>query len=182
MRQLSITYLDECFSADFNLGILVWNCRPEHHFKTSGICRMWNSRYSGKRAGSIVKRNSRYMCYQVEVENEAYLVHRILYAMYHRKWPNQDIGHKDGNPLNNAISNIEDISHKENMKYKKLRHTNKSGVNGVYWDKSGRVWRISLPKGYETKPYILQSKDFFEIVCARKSFEVVNDFHKKHGL
>lgn len=49
-----------------------------------------------------------------------YLVHRFTYECYHGLVPrNLDVHHKDGNPTNNSIENLEPVTHKINVQ---LRH------------------------------------------------------------
>lgn len=55
---LSIYYLNECFTADFEEGTLTWKVRPSNHFKNETIQKRWNSRYSGTLAGNVYTRKS----------------------------------------------------------------------------------------------------------------------------
>jgi hypothetical protein len=180
---LSIEYLKECFTANFEEGYLVWNKRPPHHFPSGEkYWKIWNSKYSGTIAGNIYTRKSGYQSYQVGIQDISYLVHRVMWALYAGSWPENDIGHKDGNPLNNKISNLSDIPHALNMRFQKLKKQNKSGINGVYWSEKRGCWVMSITRREGiVKPYLTQSKDLFEIACARKSFELKNDFHEMHG-
>ena len=51
-------------------------------------------------------------------KREMFLVHRLIAATFIQNLENKsDINHKDGNPLNNEISNLEWCSKKENMKH-----------------------------------------------------------------
>lgn len=119
---LSICYLNECFTADFEEGTLTWKVRPSNHFKNETVQKRWNSRYSGTLAGNVYTRKSGYQSFQVGIMDTSYLVHRILWA---------------------------------------LHITRREGI---------------------IRPYLTQSKDFFEAVCARKSFELKNGFDKNHGI
>ena len=180
---LSIEYLKECFTANFEDGYLIWNKRPLSHFPSGERSwKIWNTKYSGSVAGNIYTRKSGYQSYQVGVQDVSYLVHRVLWALYTGEWPSGDIGHKDGNPLNNKISNLSDIPHAINMRFQKLKKQNKSGINGVYWSNTRNCWVMSITRREGIiRPYLTQSKDLFEIACARKSFEIANQFDKNHG-
>ncbi len=180
---LSIEYLKECFTANFEDGYLVWNKRPLSHFPSGERSwKIWNTKYSGSIAGNVYTRKSGYQSHQVGIQDISYLVHRVIWALHTGSWPENDIGHKDGNPLNNRISNLSDIPHALNMRFQKLKKQNKSGINGVYWSEKRGCWVMHITRREGIiKPYLTQSKDFFEIACARKSFELKNDFHEMHG-
>lgn len=180
---LSVEYLRECFEPNFDEGYLVWKRRPVSHFRNERVYKIWNTKYSGQRAGNLYTRKSGYQSYQVGIQDVSYLIHRIIWALYVGAWPEHDIGHKDGNSLNNKIENLSDIPHEINMRFQKLKKQNKSGVNGVYWSNTKGCWILSITRREGIiKPHLQQTKDFFEAVCARKSFELKNGFDKNHGL
>lgn len=179
---LSIQYLEECFTANFEEGYLIWNKRPASHFNKERTYKIWNTKYSGTRAGNIYTRKSGYQSYQVGIQDISYLVHRVIYALYHKKWPDFDIGHANGNPLDNRISNLGDVPHSDNMKFTKLKKQNKSGVNGVYWSEKRGRWMIMIIQKSPVKPFLTQTLDMFEAVCARKSYELAHGMNINHGI
>lgn len=179
---LSIEYLEECFTANFEEGYLIWNKRPISHFNKERTYKIWNTKYSGTRAGNIYTRKSGYQSYQVGIQDISYLVHRVIYALYHKKWPDFDIGHANGNPLDNRISNLGDVPHSDNMKFTKLKKQNKSGVNGVYWSEKRGRWMIMIIQKSPVKPFLTQTLDMFEAVCARKSYELAHGMNINHGI
>lgn len=48
--------------------------------------------------------------------------------------------HIDGNPLNNQRSNLQAITHSQNIQKGKIRVNNTSGVTGVTFDKARNKW------------------------------------------
>ncbi len=34
-------------------GVLTWRARPREHFQSERICKIWNTKYAGKIAGTI---------------------------------------------------------------------------------------------------------------------------------
>lgn len=58
--------------------------------------------------------------------------HRIAWFLTYGNWPNQMIDHIDGNPSNNAINNLRDVSNQVNQcNRKKARSDSKSGLIGA---------------------------------------------------
>ena len=57
---LSKDFLEECFIVNFEEGTLVWKTRPLSHFKSAKVCKIWNSNYAGKSAGSVCYKTRNY--------------------------------------------------------------------------------------------------------------------------
>ena len=68
-------------------------------------------------------------------KRKSYLVHRLVaFAFIENKESKPDINHKDGNPLNNDVSNLEWCTKSENM-----QHAIKSGLIDFYTEKQIRI-------------------------------------------
>jgi hypothetical protein len=63
-------------------------------------------------------------------KEESYHVHILIYAMYHKRWPkiNMLVDHRDQNYLNNSISNLYEVTIKQNTNNKNI----KDYKHGVY--------------------------------------------------
>ena len=102
--------------------------------ETSPTCLIWKKvhqkdRHSeiGKPAGSKQSRG----CFKVRLFKKDYLVHRIIYLLFNGKLDaSKVIDHVDGNPANNRIENLREVSHSKNSLNRK-NNQNKSGVEGV---------------------------------------------------
>ena len=69
-------------------------------------------RKSGRKVGWKDKRG---YCH-VRYKNVTYKLHRIVYKMWHGKDPgNKVIDHRDGNPSNNAPTNLRCVRHADNI-------------------------------------------------------------------
>ena len=90
------------------------------------------------------------------------------------------IDHIDGDPQNNALSNLRLVTQSDNMKNAKLRVDNKSGVPGVRWCKHRQKWAVQITSRGNMQA-LGRYDDWFEAVCARKSAEVSYGFHPNHG-
>lgn len=61
-----------------------------------------------------------------------YKVHRIIYELFHGKIDSGlVIDHVDGNPLNNTITNLREVTSKVNSRNMKMHSRNKTGKTGV---------------------------------------------------
>jgi hypothetical protein len=71
--------------------------------------------------------------WQIVVSNRSYFAHRLAWLYEYGQWPAMFLDHVDGNKVNNAISNLREVTHKENMSHYwgKHRFTHKSGINRV---------------------------------------------------
>lgn len=68
------------------------------------------------------------------INGKEYYLHRLIWLYCNGTFPKNETDHIDGNKINNSIENLRDITRSENQKNRKLRHDNKTGVNGVSFD------------------------------------------------
>ena len=101
---------------------------------------------SGNEAGSA--RTGGYRT--VMINNSSYRVHRIIWAMFYGKYPDDVIDHINGDKTDNRVVNLRDISFKHNCQNKvRPNITNKSGVLGIY--KAGSKYRASISLNNKNK-------------------------------
>lgn len=75
--------------------------------------------------------------------NKYYLVHRLIFMMFHDYMPER-LDHIDGNPANNRIENLREVTNTENCQNSKKRITNTSGYKNVHWRKDRSKWRVDI--------------------------------------
>lgn len=178
--------IKEYFNYDKETGFLHWNKRPLSDFQSNRIGNTWNTRYAGKRVGGISqskKDNTSYFKTTVSVGGELFnlTAHRIVWFLNYGEWPNGLIDHVDGNGLNNRLDNLRDVTSTNNGRNSKLISTNTTGVSGVNWNKRDEKWFATKSVGGKSS-YLKCSRDFFEVVCARKSWEYKEgNFTERHG-
>jgi len=129
----------------------------------------------GDRAGSPYKGG--YIL--VQINGVKYLLHRIIYKMKHGIDPHY-IDHIDGNPSNNLIKNLRSVTHKENLKNKRLPKSNTSGTIGVSWAARYRKWCAQIQSNNQKihLGYFVKKQD---AIAARKKAEIDHGFHQNHG-
>jgi hypothetical protein len=176
MKELSVSFLRECFLADFSTGVLTWKVRPSSHFNSDVTARKWNTKYSGKIAGSLKKGGYK----RVGINDDDYLAHRVIYALYHGHWPEYGVDHIDGDTGNNRISNLRSVPHRDNLANQKLNSKNTSGTSGVYFNKRLNQWAAQMKRNQKTW-HLGTFKTLEEAISARKRAEAEYGFHANHG-
>jgi len=76
------------------------------------------------------------------IGGKGYYVHRLIWLYIYGIFPTKFLDHIDGNPANNAITNLRECDYHENFQNLK-RKPNKSGYTGVDWHPSGK-WRARI--------------------------------------
>lgn len=81
----------------------------------------------------------------IKLEGRYYLAHRLAWLYVHGVWPEQQIDHIDGNPLNNGIANLRDVSPTTNSQNRRFADPgSKSGLLGAQWCKGYGNWQASI--------------------------------------
>lgn len=68
---------------------------------------------------------------RIMLDYKMYLAHRIIWLLVYGAWPKYFIDHIDGNPSNNKIENLRDVSHSENLQNSRRALWNRRRSNGV---------------------------------------------------
>lgn len=107
---------------------LVWKV-PRKYMNTLKYDRV------GKQAGNIRGFNNRQEYYVVTVFGQSFFVHRIVYLLHNGDvQPENDIDHKDGNSLNNSISNLREIPPPLNCRNARKKKLGKELETGIYYE------------------------------------------------
>jgi len=103
-----------------------------------------------------------------------YLYHRVAWLWMTGKEALSDIDHIDGNPSNNAFSNLRLATRSQNNMNQKTQRTSKSGLKGSWWCNKDRRWygRITLNgRGYHLGSYDCPAAAHFAYqIAANKMF------------
>jgi hypothetical protein len=85
----------------------------------------------GNLAGVVTPKGYRY----IQLLGKKYASHRLVWFIEYGKFPDLFIDHIDGNKLNNHISNLREVSNKQNTENRGAQKNNKLGRKGVYFNK-----------------------------------------------
>lgn len=121
---------------EYRDGSLYWKRR----IPTRKEDKFFNTLYAGKKAGSFHK-STGYR--RLNYDHVDYLEHVLIFVMFKGYQP-VCVDHKDGNKLNNCISNLRPSDEASNAWNSKLSKNNSSGYKGVSFHKSAKKWQGRL--------------------------------------
>ena len=175
----SPSYLRECLSFDPGSGELTWVERPASHFvagkKTpEHQAAIWNAKFSGRPAFKGVGNNG----YATStLSGKRMTAHRVAWAVHYGEWPDGEIDHINGNPLDNRIMNLRCVSRQQNSRNLSV----KSGESrGVYWYAPTSRWVAKIHSGGKMR-HIGYFKIREDAIAARRAEEKRLGFHENHG-
>ena len=163
-RETVLSWLD----VDIEAGTLFWRYRPDQS-------PQWNGQWSERRAGCVDSQGYR----SVRLRGVLYREHRLIWLVAHGYLP-KEIDHIDGDRLNNRLSNLREVSRKENLRNRGIDGRNNSGAVGVSYVKKTGNWRARI--GIRGNAYTIgyfNTKE--EAISARREEERKLGFHPNHG-
>jgi len=169
--------LRELLRYEPDTGKLFWRERPIEMFTAERHMNAWNARHKNKEA--FTASNDR--MYRVgDIFSKAFKAHRVIWAIHHGDWPDDQIDHINGVRDDNRIENLRVVTNAENARNKSMRKNNKSGVMGVYWNKCKSKWSAEIQcNGKKIHLGYFTSKD--DAAAARAAADVKYSFHENHG-
>ena len=85
------------------------------------------------KAGTVLGSKLDFGYVGASVDFKSYKIHRLIWLWHKGTLPTLHIDHIDGNPSNNRIENLREVTPSQNMQnIRKPRATNKLGFQGVY--------------------------------------------------
>lgn len=173
-----LDYLKECFEIDFSNSGLIWKRdRPISHFKSEFVRNIWIGKNAGKSAG--YKMMNGYYC--VKINNNAYLNHRIIFAIYNNitDFGHKQIDHVDNNKLNNNPKNLRLANASQNQHNKSKQKNNTSGEKNIFLVKRNNKYRCTM-RYYGKNIHIGIFGTLEEAIAARdlKTKELAGEFFR----
>jgi hypothetical protein len=158
--------LKELLHYDPDTGFFTWKVRRK------GVAL-------GSEAGTNAKKKQKYYR-QINIESTLYLSHRLAWLYVHGKFPDGQIDHIDGEGLNNRITNLRDVTNRENSMNRRIPINNNSGVIGVSFDKQNGKWLAQISTELGNKN-LGRFADIEGAVAARKAADIKYGYHENHG-
>jgi len=161
-------------------GKLYWKQRHVGMFsqcKNPDVARKsWNTRCAGKEAFTATNEHG----YRVgTIHNIRFYAHRIIWKMIYGCDP-VEVDHIDGDPGNNSILNLRDVSRFENFRNRKKPSSNTSGVIGIHWHRRTQKWQAEI-RANNKRIHLGSFVRKVDAAKARKSAEARLGFHENHG-
>lgn len=103
-----------------------------HYDEQTGVFTWLRSFRGPVKPGDIAGVNIGNGYFGITIEKKRYLSHRLAWLYVHGEWPKGQIDHIDGNPANNAIANLRDVSRSQNMQnIRRAKKNSRTGLLGV---------------------------------------------------
>ena len=154
-QELTAEKLRELLHYDQETGIFTWKVRTAKCVKVGCVAGSPNG------LGYL----------QITVLSRRYKAHRLAWLYVYGSWPTDQIDHINRNRTDNRISNLRDVSHKQNHQNKSKPSNNTSGHPGVYWHRWASKWLAQIK--HNQKMIHLGCYDTIEeAIAARKAGEL----------
>lgn len=174
--RITQAFVRDVLDYDPETGMFRWKERAPNEHYCEHSCIALNARDAGKVVGTAGPQN--YL--QVQILGRKYMLHRLAHLWMLGEWPDGEVDHIDGDPANNAWSNLRVVTRAQNRRNAARRSDNASGVTGV--------WRV--PESGKWLAYIRYDRrllnlgrhvNFDDAVAARRAAEIKYGFHENHG-
>lgn len=172
---ITVAIARRLFSYDAETGKLYWNKRPRSDF---GDDRHWNA-FNTKSAGKEVGSPTKWGHLRFRLRKTGYQVHRVVWLMAYGEWPKQ-VDHIDGNPANNRLENLREVSQLLNCRNAARRKDNNSGITGISHAEKSNRW-VATVGDSGRKIHLGHYKTLEEAVAARQAAVKVLGYHQNHG-
>ncbi|MEO9572427.1 MAG: HNH endonuclease [Roseobacter sp.] len=149
-------------------GLMWWRYRDD-------VSAWWNTRYAHQPALT-----ADCLGYKIGTfKGRPLYAHRAAFAIVYGYFPKQ-VDHANGNRADNRLMNLRPSDQVLNMRNKRRRSDNTSGITGVWLDKPTRKWRARIRvNGKDLYLGSFDTKD--EAAAARKAAEIEHGFDELHG-
>lgn len=159
--------LNDLFFYDELSGILYWKHRPLSQFQDSRSWKIWNTRYSDKKAGCSDKEGA--IC--IRLSGKIYFAHRLIWKIKTGEEHN-NIDHRDLDPSNNKFENLRPAYHSENL-CNTAGHSIISGLKGVRFHRrcTKKPWQAHVVKNGKqySGGYFATKEEAFVVACALRN-------------
>jgi len=168
--------LKELLHYNPDTGIFTWLKRDRGHFDRGQDHTRWNTKFSGKVAGSIRAdgyRRIRFLGYYP-------YAHQLAFLYIEGEISNDETDHINGVRDDNRWLNLRTVTPLENMQNQRLCKKNKSGCHGVHWRADMDMWKCGIGVNGKGK-HLGHFNSLFDAAAVRKQAEIKYGYHENHG-
>ena len=152
--ELTAEYLRSVLHYDPATGIFTWKVRTAHNVKVGDVAGCPNG--------------DGYL--QIKLQRRHYKAHRLAWLHVYGEWPKEQLDHTNRIRTDNRISNLREVTNKQNGQNRSKRSDNTSGHPGVVWHKRISKWRAQI-KHNQKLIYLGLFENLEDAVSARKAAE-----------
>jgi HNH endonuclease len=127
--RLTVERLRECLNYDPATGVFTY--RIKRRGVPFGV---------GDKAGCVSSSTGHVV---IRIDGELHMAHRLAWLHVHGRWPIDEIDHIDLNGANNAMANLREASHQENLCNQSKSRRNTSGYKWVTWQANAWLAQVS---------------------------------------
>lgn len=138
---LTAQRLREVLHYDPQTGLFNWRARAQEEFRSFRAFRAFEARFIGRQAGATWK-DGRIV---VRVDGDLHYAHRLAWMHVYGRWPERVIDHINGNPADNRIANLRDVTLMVNGQNLRKQRAGKVEPLGAY------LFNKKLKKPYTAK-------------------------------
>ena len=80
---------------------------------------------------------------KVSIKRKTYYEHQLIFFYHHGYFP-KEIDHVNGNPSDNRIENLREVTHSQNLANSQKKKKGSSKFKGVCWIKPDKIWMASI--------------------------------------
>ncbi len=140
---------------------------------------MWRINISNKiksesLAGCVQKDSSGKLWWSIKIYGHRNRAHRLAFLYMRGYWPNNQIDHKDNDPLNNKWLNLRECTGSQNCANRGASKTNKLGIRGITRTSSGKY----IVQVYKDRKRVFKDR-FDTLEDAKNTYKIMS--RKYHG-
>lgn len=177
MAELSYSEISKLLKYEPETGKLFWLPRTADMCPSDREAKRWNARYANQEA-LIFSDNKGYR--RGHILGRLYRAHRVAWLLHYGSWPSDQIDHINGDPADNRLTNLREVSGAENARNRSMFASNLSGVSGISWSAGYSKWRVRINGNGQTK-HIGYFDDFATAISAKDRAKAEYGFHENHG-
>ncbi len=151
---LTAEYLRSVLHYEPETGIFTWKVRTANRVKVGDVAGCPDGR------GYL----------QIRVQSRKYQAHRLAWLYVYGEWPKDQLDHINRIRTDNRISNLREVTNKQNLQNAGKRSNNTSGHSGVRWYRQSSKWVACITHNYK-RIHLGFFATIEEAIAARKAAE-----------